>query len=85
MFIRNEEIMVYEVSAGGLGESILKESDIIKSITIAEKTTEITRQYHLIDSMLDVRKGDTVSLLIVRDGVELTVSTIITNDCLTAY
>ena len=48
MFIRNEEIMVYEVSAGGLGESILKGSDIIKSITIAEKTTEISRQYHLI-------------------------------------
>ena len=83
--VRKEEIMVYEVSMGGLGESILKENDIIKSITIGNKTTEITRQYHLIDAMLDVREGDTVTLLIVRNGEEMTVSTTITNDCLTAY
>ena len=84
-FVRNEEIMVYEVSAGGLGEAILKANDIIKSITIGNKTVEITRQYHLIDAMLDVRVGDTVSLVIVRDGAEMTVSTTITEDCLAAY
>ena len=85
VFVRNEEIMVYEVSAGGLGEAILKANDIIKSITVGNKTVEITRQYHLIDTMLDVRVGDTVSLVIVRDGAEMTVSTTITEESLTAY
>ena len=85
LFIRNEEIMVYEVNEGGLGESILKKNDVIKAITIGNKTTEVTRQYHLIDSMLDVREGDTVSLLVVRNGTEITVSVTITADCLTAY
>ena len=84
-FVKNEEIMVYEVSAGGLGEAILKANDIVKSITIGEKTVVITRQYHLIDAMLDVRVGDTVSLVIVRDGAEMTVSTIITEESLAAY
>ena len=84
-FICNEEVMVYEVSTGGLGESILKENDIVKAVTIGDKTIEVTRQYHLIDSMLDVREGDAVSLLIVRNGTEMTVSITITKDCLTAY
>lgn len=35
--------------------------------------------------MLDVRVKDTVSLVIVRDGLEMTVSTEITEDSLTAY
>ena len=84
-FVKNEEITVYEVSAGGLGEEILKANDVIKSITVGEKTVVITRQYHLIDAMLDVRVGDTVSLVIVRDGEKMTVSTTITEDSLTAY
>ncbi len=85
MFVKNEEITVYEVSAGGLGEEILKANDMIKSITVGEKTVVITRQYHLIDAMLDVRVGDTVSLVIVRDGTEMTVSTTITEESLAAY
>lgn len=84
-FVKNEEITVYEVSAGGLGEEILKANDMIKSITVGEKTVVITRQYHLIDVMLDVRVGDTVSLVIVRDGTEMTVSTTITEESLAAY
>ncbi len=85
LLVRSEEISVYEVTAGGLGEDILKADDIVKSITIGETTIAVTRQHHLIDAMLDVRVGDTVTLSIVRDGQEMTVSTIITEDCLAAY
>ncbi len=85
LLVRCEEISVYEVTTGGLGEDILKADDVVKSITIGEKTVTVTRQHHLIDAMLDVRVGDTVTLSIVRDGQELTVSTIITEDCLSAY
>lgn len=35
--------------------------------------------------MLDVRVGDTVYMEIVRNGEEITVSTVITEDCLVAY
>ena len=82
---RYEEIVVYEVNKGGLGEAILKAGDILKTITLGERKVEITRQYHLIDAMLDVRVGDTVYMEIIRNGEEMTVSTVITEGCLVAY
>lgn len=82
---RYEEIVVHEVNRGGLGEAILKAGDILKTITLGERKVEITRQYHLIDAMLDVRVGDTVYMEILRNGEEITVSTVITEDCLVAY
>ncbi len=85
LIVRREEITVHEVTAGGLGESILKAGDVVKSITIGEDTITVTRQHHLIDAMLDVRVGDTVSLVIIRDGVETSVSTTITEASLSAY
>ena len=85
LLVRYEEISVHEVTTGGLGESILKAGDVIKSITIGDKTVTVTRQHHLIDAMLDVRVGDTVSMEIVRGGENKTVSTVITQDCLAAY
>ncbi len=85
LFVRSEVISVQEVSSGGLGEKILKAGDTVKSITVGEKTISVTRQHHLIDAMLDVRVGDTVSLVIIRDGAEMTVSTVITEDCLAEY
>ena len=48
-------------------------------------TTEITRRYHIIDMMIDVRVGDVVTLKILRAEEEKTVSITITEDCLTAY
>ncbi len=85
LLIRKEEISVLEVSIGGLGEVILQQNDVLKSITIGEKTVEITRQHHLIDAMLDVRVSDTVTIHIIRAGVEMTVSAVITEDCLVSY
>lgn len=85
LLIRCEEIRVCEVTPGSLGEDIFKEGDIIKSVTIGDRTVTVTRQHHLTDAMLDVRAGDTVSIVIVRDGVEQTVTAAITEDCLAAY
>lgn len=47
--------------------------------------TDITRQYHIIDMMLDVRVGDVVALEILRCNEKSTVQITITEDCLTAY
>ena len=85
LFSKWEEVSVYEVSDGGIAKGILQVGDVIKAITIGNKTVTITRQYHLIDAMLDVRVGDTVTLSIIRNGVEKTVSTTITEGCLVAY
>lgn len=80
-----ETVSVYEVAGGSLADGILQAEDVLVSATVNGNTTEITRQYHIIDMMLDVRAGDTVVLNILRDGAEMTVNIQITEDCLTAY
>lgn len=80
-----EDVTVSEISSGSLADGKLKAGDVIKSITIGQKTTEITRRHHLIDTMLDARVGDTVTFTVERNGVEKNVSFIITQDYLTAY
>lgn len=82
---RIEQISVHEVTAGGLADGMLLQGDVVKSITIGDKTIAVTRQHHLIDAMLDVRVGDTVSMVVVRNGTETTVSTTITESCLAKY
>ena len=85
LIVKRETVGVYAVNAGGLGDGMLKVGDTVKAITVGERTVTVTRQYHLIDAMLDVRVGDSVSMVIIRDGEEMTVNTTITEDCLTAY
>lgn len=42
--------------------------DIVKGITLHGKKHDILRNFHLVDLLLTVRKGDTIVLHIVRDG-----------------
>ena len=84
-FTIEETVCVYEVSNGSLADGILQAEDVLVSATVNGNTTEITRQYHIIDMMLDVRVGDVVTLKILRGGEEMTVSITITEECLTAY
>ena len=48
--------------------TILNAGDILISASVNEKTTEITRQYHVIDMMLDVHQGDVISIKLLRGG-----------------
>ena len=80
-----ETVSVYEVSSDSLADGVLQAGDVLVSANINGNTTEITRQYHIIDMMLDVRVGDVVTLKILRGGEEMTVSITITEGCLTAY
>ena len=80
-----ENVSVYEVSSGSLADGILQAEDVLVSATVNGITTEITRQYHIIDMMLDVRAGDVVTLKILREGSEEIVSITITEECLTEY
>ena len=69
-------IIVFKANSNGMGSI---------NVTVNGKTTEIARQYHIIDMMLDVRAGDVVTLKILRGGEEQTVSITITKECLAAY
>jgi len=80
-----ETVSVYEVSSGSIADGVLQAADILVSATVDGNTTDITRQYHIIDMMLDVRVGDVVTLQILRAGEEKTVNITITENCLTAY
>ena len=84
-FTIEETVCVYEVSSGSLADGILQAEDVLVSATVNGNTTEITRQYHIIDMMLNVRAGDVVTLKILRGGEKMTVSITITEECLTAY
>lgn len=80
-----ETVSVYEIAKGSLADGVLMAEDVLVSATLNGKTTHITRQYHVIDMMLDVRAGDVVTLDILRGGEKKTVSVTITEDSLTAY
>ena len=81
----HETVSVYEVSKGSLADGVLQKDDVLLSATVNGEKTAITRQYHIIDMMLDVRVGDVVVLDILRGSEKSTVQITITEDCLTAY
>lgn len=84
---QNLGVVVGEDGSNGANgaDGVLETGDVIVRVAINGTATEIKRQYHVIDMMLDVRVGDVVSLEILRDGEEKTVHITVTEDCLTAY
>lgn len=85
-YVRIEEtVSVYEVSEGALADGVLMAGDVFVSASLNGRSMNITRQYNVIDMMLDARVGDTVTYVILREGVEMTVSMTITEDCITEY
>ena len=80
-----ESVSVYEISEDSLADGVLQTGDVLLCATLNGQIIEITRQYHVIDMMLSVRAGDTVSFTILRGGQQLAVDVTFTEDCLTAY
>ena len=80
-----EVIAVSSVGEDGIANGKLEVDDIIKSISVAGKTAEVTRRHHVIDTMLNACLDDVVEITVMRDGVEIVVSITITQDCLTEY
>ena len=80
-----EEISIQAVEKGSLSDGALVAGDIVRSVKIGNKTTDVTRMHHLIDAMLDARVGDEVITTVIRNGTQKQVKIIITEDCLTEY
>lgn len=69
-----EEFKVVRVVEGGSGAKLLQVNDVFKSIQVNEgEPFYFTRRYQLLDQLLTVRKGDVVTLGVVRDGMEMEV------------
>jgi len=85
VIVRSERVSVYAIDDGSLADSILEVGDILLSITVGDKTTEVTRQYHVIDAMIDARAGESVSIRLLRGGEEMTLSTTVTESALREY
>ncbi|MBQ7337417.1 MAG: serine protease [Clostridia bacterium] len=78
-------VTVAAVTEGSIAQGLFLEGDILRSVTIRDVTTEANRSYHVIDAMLYARAGDTVSLVVERDGERRTIEIEITQDCITEY
>ena len=80
-----EDVSVYEIASGTLAYGVLKVGDQLISATLNGKTVEITRLHHIFDLMLQARAGDTVTIRILRNGVERTVSLAVTAGSMADY
>jgi len=80
-----ESIGIVEVSKGSIAYGIVESDDILVSATLNGITKEITRQFHVIDLMINARPGDTMYLTVKRGDETVTLSIEITEDCVTSY
>ncbi len=78
-----EDVIVSEVVAGGLADGKLQKNDLLKQVRIGDRSFAVTRTFVVVDAMLSVRVGDTVTLLIERGGKLIEVTIDITADCIT--
>ena len=75
-----EEIEIAEVLSDGIAYGKLQAGDIVKSITLGNRTVQTTRRFLFTEEMYNLRKGDTLSITVLRGGVEHTFSFTFDND-----
>ncbi len=76
-----EEFTVAQMESGGAAEKLLMVGDVFKTIQINDgETFTFTRRYQLLDKLLTVRKGDKVTLGIVREGTNMKVDIVFSED-----
>lgn len=80
-----EDVRVEEVSSGGIADGRIIAGDIIRSITVDGTEYEVTRIFHVVDSMLNARVGSVVEVKLLRGGEEVTVTLDIIEDALTKW
>ena len=79
--VREKIVITQSGQFGTASYGKLKLRDIFRWISINDgEQFEITRQYHISDLLLTVRKGDKVTLGMIRDGSEITVEIVYDKD-----
>ena len=79
-----ETVKVDSVTSGSLAEGSIRTGDIVVSISVNGESSPVTRVYMMVDRMLTVRSGDTVTIKILRDGEYQDVSFVFTDQYMTA-
>ena len=82
---KSEDVIVESTTPDTAGATYFQTSDIIKSITVNGVTTSVTRRHHVIDAMLVVREGMTVSFTVNRGGTDVSFSITTNASMLEAY
>lgn len=82
---RYETVVVEEVTKGGAVDGLIKKGDVINSITIDGVKYEVTRIFHVVDSMLNARLTSNVVINLTRDGKTMDVTVPITSKMLTDW
>ena len=78
-----EQIAVREVTVGSAADGKLMAGDVFKTAYFEDISFDVTRQHQIIDLMLLVRAGDTVSYDVIRNGETVRVDILITEASLT--
>lgn len=65
---KNETVVVKELTSNSAVAGLLQEGDVINSITIDGVKRNVTRTYHVIDTMLYARVGSNVIINVTRGG-----------------
>ncbi len=68
-----ETVQVLSLTATSAVSGLIEVGDIINSITIDETKHEVTRTFHVVDSMLYVREGSVVVMNVTRGGTAIDV------------
>lgn len=69
----HDEVTVSEVSRGSASSGKLQAGDVLVSVTLNGKTVDIDHSWQIGEILWQVRLGDTLSLLVERDGGEVSV------------
>ena len=80
-----ETVVISSIDENSAVADLLKEMDVVNSITIDGVKHNVTRTFHIIDSMLNARVGSTVIINVTRNGETFDVTIPITEAMLTAY
>ena len=79
-----ETVQVKSVSSGALAYGKLKSGDTVVSLSYKGKQKDVTRNYQLIDAVLSLGLGDTITFTVIRDGERVEVPMTVTESSLTA-
>lgn len=78
-----ENVTVESLNDDAIAKGMIKQGDILRKVTLGDRTLEINHTYTVIDLMLNARVGDTVTFELERDGETKTVQITLTEKCLT--
>ena len=80
-----EDVKIDAVNAGSVAEGKLFAGDVIRTINVDGTEYEVTRMFHVVDSMLNARVGSVVKVTVLRGEETKVIELTIPKSALTAW